>query len=141
MFPPSVGASMAPPSIQSMDTQTSFAGPSSTQGRMQPSPGDSVHADMYSGISDPTPSAGVLTKFDMDVADWMSTQPHPQYQTQLPMQTHYTPHPIVPSQHSQAQRGPGVYPPNSHHQNSQLYGTQVHPHYSHAQKDYFYSGQ
>ena len=140
ILPSSLGTTIVPPSIQSMDTQNSFAGPSSTQGHMQPSPGDSVHADMYGGIPGPVPSARLLTKFDMDVAEWMSTQPHPQYQTQLPMQTHYTSQPIVPSQRSQAQRGHGMYPPNSH-QNSQLHGTQVHPQYSHAQKDYFYSGQ
>lgn len=139
-FPSSVGATMAPPSIQTMDTQNSFAGPSSSQGCIQPSPSDIVHADMYGDIPDPAPSGRLLTKFDMDVAEWMSTQPHPQYQTQLPMQTHYTPQPIVPSQHSQTQRGHGMYPPNTH-QNSQLHGTQVHPHYSHTQKDYFYSGQ
>ena len=140
MFPSSVGHAIAPPSTQSIDTQNAFAGPSSTQGSIQPSPSSGAHADMYGGIPDPAPSARLLTKFDMDVAEWMSTQPHPQYQTQLSMQTHYTPQPIVPSQHSQAQRGHGMYPPNSH-QNSQLHGTQVHPHYSHTQKDYFYPGQ
>ena len=143
MFPSSVGLTMAPPSTQSMDTQNPFAGPSSTQSSIQPSPGGGVRTDMYGGIPDPAPSARLLTKFDMDVAEWMSTQPHSQYQNQLSMQN-YTPQPIVPSQHSQAQRGHGMYPPNAHQnsqQNSQLHGTQVHPHYSHAPKDYFYPGQ
>ena len=141
MFPSSVSLTRAPQSTQSMDTQNAFAGPSSTQSSIQPSPTVGVHADVYGGIPDPAPSARLMTKFDMDVAEWMSTQPHPQYQAQLPMQTHYAPQPMVPSQHSQAQsqRGHGMYPPNSQ-QNSQLHGMQPQPHYTHAQKDYFYPG-
>jgi len=141
VYPASVGPSMAPPSLQSVDTQIAFAGPSSAQSSMQPSPGSSVHADRYGGIPDTASSAARLqTKFDMDVADWMSTLPYAQYQTQAPIQRHYPPQPMVPSQHSQPPRGHGMYPPNSQ-QNPQLHGTQMHPQYSHAHQDYFYSGQ
>ena len=143
-YRPSVSSGMAPPSIQSVDTQAAFAGPSSTQNSILPSPGGNVHADIYGSISDPTSATHLQTKFDMDVAEWMSTQslhqPHVQHQNQLPMQTQYPPQPMVPSQHSQAQRGHVMYPQNSQ-PNPQLLGTQVHPQYSHTQKEYFYSGQ
>lgn len=143
IFPSTVGPSRALPSIQSVDTQAAFAGPSSAQNSMQPSPGGSAHADLYGSIPDPASATRSQTKFDMDVAEWMTTQPlHPSYthyQTQLPMQTHYPSQPMVPSQHSQAPRAHAMYPPNPH-QNTQLHGTHMHPQYPHAQKEYFYSG-
>ena len=143
IFPPSVGHGRAQPSTQSVDTQGTFAGPSSAQSSMQPSPGGGAHVDMYGGIPDPASATRLQTKFDMDVAEWMTTQPvhqpYTHYQTQLPMQTPYSSQPMVPSQHSQAQRVHAMYPPNAH-QNTQLHGTQMHPQYSHTQKEYFYPG-
>ena len=141
IFPPSVGSSMAPPSV---DTQIAYTGRPSTQSSIQPSPGGSAHTDMYGGMPDPASAPRSQTEFDLDVAKWMSSQPlhqpYTNYQTQFPMQTHYPSQPMVPSQHSQAQGRHAMYPPNPH-QNTQLHGTQMHPQYSHAQREYFYSGQ
>jgi hypothetical protein len=57
----------------------------------RPLPG-SAHAHMYGVIPDPPSlAAHSLTTFDMDVAEWVSTQSYAQFHTQLPIQTHYAP--------------------------------------------------
>jgi hypothetical protein len=146
LYPPPGGPSMAPPSVQRADPCMRFAGAPSTQSSIHPSPpGGGMHAAMYSGMSDPASAVHLQTKFDMDVAEWMSTQRlhHPyttQYQTQLPTQAHYSSQPMATSQHSQEPRGHAMYPPNPP-QNPHLHEMQAHPQYPHTQKGHFYSGQ
>lgn len=139
MFPSSIGTSRAPASAQRVDTQAAFAAPLSAHSAIQPSPGSGAHADAYGGLPDPASATRAQTKFDMDVAEWMTAHPlqppYAPYQTQLPLQAQYP-----PALHAPAQRAHAVYAPNPH-QNAQPHGAQMHPHYPHAQKEYFYSGQ